>query len=177
MLEIQAKGLLLHIYFFSLLRNETFRKARKRFILYYSAVPLLGEVAGVVFCLMQCVLGSPARSQTRTCAHQRRALSANQPGAAKVQRRSFAKMISRSVLGVFRFLYSVQPRFMSLLCLLNLQETWAQFCLCWQFLGVDSCRLFTRCQGMSNPEHVFLSYSHSLTAEIVCSLSDPFADI
>lgn len=101
----------------------------------------------------------------------------NQAGAAKVQRRSFAKITSRSVLGIFRFLYSIQPRFMSLLCLLNLQETWAQFCLCWQFLGVDSCRLFTRCQGMSNPEHVFLSYSHSLTAEVVCSLSDPFADI
>lgn len=156
------------------------KKKREGSILYYSAVlfsylfsygKLWGFSPNEVFMTQPCTLTRPhVNTQTRSS-------SQNKAGAAKVQRRSFAKMISRSVWGVFRFLYSIQPRFMSLLCLLNLQETWAQFCLCWQFLGVDSCRLFTRCQGMSNPEHVFLSYSHSLTAEIVCSLSDPFADI
>lgn len=143
------------------------------FFLPFSSGKLLGFFLNKVFITQSCTLTHPhAHTQTQSSLERE-----NQAGAAKVQRRSFAKMISRSVWGVFRFLYSIQPRFMSLLCLLNLQETWAQFCLCWQFLGVDSCRLFTRCQGMSNPEHVFLSYSHSLTAEIVCSLSDPFADI
>lgn len=123
-------------YFTLLLTHDTFKKRKFYFVLFSSSFFSSSFMKSSFFFFPPHKVFI-THSLTYPDAHMHKLQSSlereNRASSAKVQRRSFAKMISRSVFGVFRFLYSIQPRFMSLLCLLNLLETWAQFCLCWQF--------------------------------------------